>query len=152
MSARGPARFAPARLAPATLQEAIRRTPELRLHRLNIKRVRGSTSIPPIPATTPLLAEKDYDADWLRTDLRKSGTVPVITGTRSRKRPIRYDKLRYKDRWRAEAVFCLLKDFRRVATRYDKLARNYASAVVLVAVVVFWCWFSPAPNPDTVVP
>ena len=60
--------------------------------------------------------------------------MPVIPGTRSRKRPIQYDKLRYKDRWRAEAVFCRLKDFRRVATRYDKLARNYASAVALAAV------------------
>ena len=86
-----------------------------------------------------LLADKGYDADWLRANLRASGTVPVIPGTRSRKRPIRYDKPRYKDRWRAEAVFCRLKDFRRVATRYDKLARNYASAVALAAVVAFWC-------------
>ena len=53
-----------------------------------------------------LLADKGYDADWLRADLRTSGIVPVIPGTRSRKRPIRHDKLRYKDRWRAEAVFC----------------------------------------------
>ncbi len=36
-------------------------------------------------------------------------------------------------------VFCRLKDFRRVATRYDKLARNYASTVALAAVVAFWC-------------
>ena len=86
-----------------------------------------------------LLADKGYDADWLRADLRKAGIVPVIPGTRSRKRPIRHDKRRYKDRWRAEAVFCRLKDFRRVATRYDKLARNYASAVALAAVVAFWC-------------
>ena len=58
-----------------------------------------------------LLADKGYDADWLRADLRKAGIVPVIPGTRSRKRPIRHDKERYKDRWRAEAVFCRLKDF-----------------------------------------
>ena len=86
-----------------------------------------------------LLADKGCDADWLRTHLRASGIVPVIPGTRSRKRPTRHDKLRYKDRWRAEAVFCRLKDFRRVATRYDKLARNYASTVALAAVVAFWC-------------
>ena len=72
-------------------------------------------------------------------NLHASGIVPVIPGTRSRKRPIRHDKLRYKDRWRAEAVFCHLKDFRRVATRYDKLARNYASTVAFAAVVTFWC-------------
>ena len=80
-----------------------------------------------------LLADRGYDADWLRADLRRAGIVPVIPGTRSRKRPIRHDKARYKDRWRAEAVF------RRVATRYDKLARNYASAVALAAVIAFWC-------------
>jgi transposase len=38
-----------------------------------------------------------------------------------------------------EATFNRLKDFRRIATRYDKLARNYASALALAAVVVFWC-------------
>ena len=86
-----------------------------------------------------LLADKGYDADWLRADLQKAGIVPVIPGTRSRTRPIRHDRKRYKDRWRAEAVFRRLKDFRRVATRYDKLARNYASAVALAAFVAFWC-------------
>ena len=38
-----------------------------------------------------------------------------------------------------EATFCRLKDFRRIATRYDKLARNYASALALAAVIAFWC-------------
>ena len=99
---------------------------------------------PAVLAATPgrirrLLADKGYDADWLRNDLRKVGIVPVIPGTRARKRPIRYDKRRYKDRWRAEAAFCRLKDFRRVATRYDKLARNTASAIALAAIVAFWC-------------
>ncbi len=44
---------------------------------------------------------------------------------------------RYRERWRIEAMFCHLKDFRRVATRYDKLACNYASAVALAAVIAF---------------
>jgi transposase len=51
----------------------------------------------------------------------------------ARKRPIRHDKRRYRDRWRIEAAFCRLKEFRRVATRYDKLAANFASAVALAA-------------------
>jgi transposase len=58
-----------------------------------------------------------------------------VPGTRSRKRKIRHDKRRYKERWRIEATFCRLKDFRRIATSYDKLARNYASAVALAAVL-----------------
>ena len=47
-------------------------------------------------------------------------------------------KQRYKDGWRAEAVFCRLKDFRRVATCYNKLP-SYVSALTLAAVVALWC-------------
>jgi transposase len=61
-----------------------------------------------------------------------------MTGRRSRKRPIQYDARRYKDRWRVEAMVCRLKDFRCTVTRYDKLARNFVSAVSLAAAVVFW--------------
>ncbi len=86
-----------------------------------------------------LAADKGYDADWLRTDLREKGITPIIPGKRGRKRKIRHDRCRYRERWRVEATFCRLKDFRRIATRYDKLARNYASAVALAAVIAFWC-------------
>lgn len=86
-----------------------------------------------------LIADKGYDADWLRADLRENGVTPIIPSKRGRKRKIRHDKRRYRQRWRVEATFCRLKDFRRIATRDDKLARNYASAVALAAVVAFWC-------------
>ena len=97
-----------------------------------------------MPAAAPgrlkrLVADRGYDADQPRRDLREAGTTPVIPGTRSRKRPVRHDKRRYRDRWRVEATICRLKDFRRVATRYDKLAANFASAVALAAVAAFWC-------------
>lgn len=74
----------------------------------------------------------------IRAVLREQGTIPVIPGRRNRKRPIQYDERRYKDRWRVEAMFCRLKDFRRIATGYDKLARNFLSAVSLAAAVAFW--------------
>ena len=67
-----------------------------------------------------LVADRGYDADPLRDDLRAAGTAPVIPGRRTRRQPVQYDLARYKDRWRIEAAFCRLKDFRRVATRYDK--------------------------------
>ena len=51
---------------------------------------------------------------------------------------IRHDKQAYKDRNVIERCYCRLKDFRRIATRYDKLARNYFSALCLVAAVAFW--------------
>ena len=51
---------------------------------------------------------------------------------------MRHDAKRSKDRWLIEAMFCRLKDFRRVATRYGKLAANFLSAAALAAVVAFW--------------
>jgi transposase len=85
-----------------------------------------------------VIADRGYDANHFRCTLRSVGTVPIILGRRSRKRPIRHDERRYRDRWRIEAAFCRLKDFRRVATRYDKLALNFLSAVVLAAIIAFW--------------
>ncbi|HKK35031.1 MAG TPA: IS5 family transposase, partial [Paracoccaceae bacterium] len=86
-----------------------------------------------------LIADRGYDANALRRTLREAGTIPVIPGRRNRKTPIRHDQRRYRDRWRVEAAFCRLKDFRRIATRYDKLAANFLSAVCIAAIVAFWC-------------
>ena len=85
-----------------------------------------------------LLADKGYDADQLRRSLRNTGAVPVIPGRRNRKRIIRYDKDRYRGRHLIENAFCRLKDFRRVATRYDKLAANFLSGVALATALAFW--------------
>jgi len=85
-----------------------------------------------------LLADKGYDADRLRRSLREAGAVPVIPGRRNRKRTIRYDQQRYRGRHLIENAFCRLKDFRRIATRYDKLATNFLSGVALATAVAFW--------------
>ncbi len=85
-----------------------------------------------------LLADKGYDADRLRRSLRDAGTVPVIPGRLNRKRTIRYDKDRYRSRHLIENAFCRLKDFRRVGTRYDKLAANFLSAVAIATALAFW--------------
>ena len=85
-----------------------------------------------------LLADKGYDSDGLRKHLRQRAIVPFIPGRSNRNSIIRYDKRRYKERHLIENAFCRLKDFRRVATRYDKLARNFLSAVVLATLVAFW--------------
>lgn len=84
------------------------------------------------------MADRGYDANNLRRTLRDAGTIPVIPGRINRKRRIRHDEKRYRDRWLIEAMFCRLKDFRRIATRYDKLAANFLSAAMLAAVVAFW--------------
>jgi len=62
----------------------------------------------------------------------------VIPPNPTRKHPHKYDAKAYKGRNLIERMFCRLKDFRRIATRYDKLARNYFSALCLVAAVAFW--------------
>lgn len=84
------------------------------------------------------MGDKGYDADHLRRSLRKAGAVPVILGRCNRRRTIRYDKARYKERHLVENASCRLKDFRRIATRYDKLADNFLSAAALATAVAFW--------------
>ena len=90
------------------------------------------------PPAKAIIADKGYDADRLRSALRAKGTRPVIPGRSNRKKRIHYDEIRYRDRWRIEAAFCRLKDFRRIATRYDRLAANFLSAVALAITIAFW--------------
>jgi transposase len=85
-----------------------------------------------------VLGDKGYDSDALRAMIRQQGGRPVIPGKANRKRKIPLDRDRYKSRHLIENAFCRLKDFRRVATRYDKLARNYLSAVALSAILAYW--------------
>jgi transposase len=85
-----------------------------------------------------LLGDKAYDSNSFRTLLKSSGIRPVIPGRANRKKRIRHGKQAYKGRNAIERCYCRLKDFRRIATRYEKLARNYFSALCLVAAVVFW--------------
>ena len=85
-----------------------------------------------------LLGDKAYDGDPLRQELKDRGIEPVIPGKSNRKRRLRYDKQAYKLRHRIENGICRLKDFRRIATRYDKLARNFLASVCLVAAIVWW--------------
>jgi transposase len=121
------------------LTDVLGRPAVIRLTSGNVSDIRIASEL--IEAAGPvrrLIADRGYDANHLRCALRAEGTIPVIPGRCSRKRPIRHDVRRYRDRWRIEAAFCRLKDFRRVATRYDKLALNFLSAVVLAAIIAFW--------------
>jgi len=85
-----------------------------------------------------LLGDKAYDSNSFRKYLRKDGIKPVMSGRSNRKKRIRHDKQAYKDRNVSECCYCGLKDFRRISTRHDKLARNYFSVLCLVAAVAFW--------------
>jgi transposase len=85
-----------------------------------------------------LLADKAYDANWLRELIAEQGAEAVIPCNPTRKKLIPYDAAAYCQRNLIERMFCRLKDFRRIATRYDKLARNFFSATLIAAIVIWW--------------
>jgi len=78
----------------------------------------------------------ECDSAELREDLDGRGTEPVIPNRW--RQPFSFNKRLYKLRWRIESAFNRSKDFRRIATRYDKLARNYLASVCLAATLVWW--------------
>ena len=82
-------------------------------------------------------ADKAYDSEKVRQQIRDEGALPVIpnrcTATKKAYCPKRF----YRRRHKIENFFCRIKDWRRIATRYDKLARNYLAATTLVS-ALYW--------------
>ena len=100
-----------------------------------------SVAVPLLSAVTSpkhLIADKAYDADSLRNWLKFRRIKAVIPSTASRTVPYPLDRAIYRRRNLVERLFCRLKNWRRLATRYDRLARNYLAALALVAVVSEW--------------
>jgi len=85
-----------------------------------------------------LLADKAYDTNRLRNLLAQLDIEAVIPSIARRKPLIPYDREAYRQRNLIERMFARLKDFRRVATRYDKLANNFLSGVIIAAIVIWW--------------
>ena len=90
------------------------------------------------PHTEILTVPRGYDADWFREALQAKGIKPCIPGRKSRLQPVKYDKRRYRRRNRIEIMFGRLKDWRRVATRYDRCPQVFFSAIALAATIIFW--------------
>jgi putative transposase len=84
-----------------------------------------------------ILADKGYDADHLCNRIENTGTQLVIPPKRNRKVQRPYDADLYKERNRIERFFNKLKQFRRVATRYDKLLANFMGFVKLAAIAIW---------------
>lgn len=78
------------------------------------------------------------DSDALPQYLVGRGTIPVITNNPTRKRRHPFDARAYRNRNVIERMFCRLKDWRRIATRYDKLATNFNAAFHVAAIVIWW--------------
>ena len=83
------------------------------------------------------IADKGYDADHLAGRIASDGIKAVIPPKRNRKVQRHYDAELYKERNRIERFFNKLKQFRRVATRYDKLLANFRG-FVLIAAIAIW--------------
>lgn len=92
-----------------------------------------------LPPPEKLLADAAYDSNGLRAFLAERGTLPIIPNNPTRKRLHPFDRAAYRARNAIERTFGRLKDWRRVHTRYDKLARNFASAVAIAALLICWC-------------
>jgi putative transposase len=91
-----------------------------------------------LPAAAYLIADRGYDSAGFRQALTDMNIVPCIPSSRSRKRAFPYDKAIYRQRHRIENMFAHLKDWRRVATRYDRCAHTFFAAICIAATVIFW--------------
>ena len=85
-----------------------------------------------------LLGDKAYDSAALRAWLKKRGTEDVIPNRSNRKKKFSFSKRAYRERHHIENAFCRLKDFRRVFTRYDRLATNFLASVCLASIIAWW--------------
>jgi putative transposase len=84
-----------------------------------------------------VLADRAYDADRLMDAILDVGAEPVIPPRRHRKHQHAYDKALYKERNIIERFFNKLKQFRRIATRYDKLLNNFMGFVKIAAIQIW---------------
>ncbi len=91
-----------------------------------------------LPQAKALIADRGYDADWFRWALAERGIEPCILSRKGLKISIPHDAELYRQRHRIENMFARLKDWRRVATRYDRCAKVFLSACALAAAVMFW--------------
>ena len=83
-----------------------------------------------------LLGDKAFDADWLRADLDDRGAAAVIPPKANRRAAVSFDRDMYRWRHLIENCFAKLKEFRAVATRYDKTDASYTATVHLAAAVI----------------
>jgi transposase len=84
-----------------------------------------------------LIADTAYDADDLRHGLVAAGTMPVIPSNPARARTSRHDRGLYKERHRVECFINKIKHFRRIATRYEKTARNFLAMIHLPCAMIW---------------
>ena len=85
-----------------------------------------------------MIADKGYDSAALRQWLAARGTEPVIPPRANRKLQYTYDKALYRNRNVIERSFGRLKDYRRIATRFDKNVQNFLAALCIAVTLIWW--------------
>src|SRR5436305_7246593 len=98
----------------------------------------GEVLLERLPDCDILHADKGYDANAIRQQVERRGTMPNIPPKANRKWKNCFSPFLYRNRNAIERMFCRLKDFRRVATRYDRNAVNFLAAVCIAAAVSYW--------------
>ena len=97
----------------------------------------GADAFLPELQADALLADRAFDADTrVIAPLLAAGKMPVIPSVPGRKQPRPYDRELYKQRHLIENFFCKLKQFRAIATRYDKRAINFLAGIYAAAIVI----------------
>lgn len=94
--------------------------------------------LPMLPPARRLIADRGYDSDGYRAALSERGIDPCIPGRKCRKQPVPYDATLYRQRHKIENMFAKLKDWRRIAMRYDRCAHTFMAAIAIAATVIFW--------------
>ena len=91
-----------------------------------------------LPPCEILHGDKGYDSNAIRRQVEETGAMPNIPPKANRKWKNCFSPVLYRHRNAIERMFCRLKDFRRVATRYDRSAVNFLAAVCIAATVSYW--------------
>ena len=94
--------------------------------------------LPMLPKAKYFLADRGYDADWLRAELIKNNIEPCIPPRKNRTQDIKYNKTLYKKRHKIENLFGKIKDWRRIAMRYDRCAHTFFSAICIATSVIYF--------------
>ncbi len=98
----------------------------------------ADTLLDQMPAAGILYGDKGYDSDAVRRKIESKGAAPNISPKVNRRWKNCFAPYLYRDRNAIERFFGRLKDFRRIATRYNRAAHNFLAAVCLAASVCYW--------------
>ena len=94
--------------------------------------------LPGLVGATTLIADRGYDSNKVRKMLADQDVTPCIPPKKNRTEQIEYCQETYKNRHKVENLFAKLKDWRRIATRYDRCAHTFRSKIYIAATVIFW--------------